>query len=64
VDRFSETDWGAVCVMYNAADIRRCRPDLAEWVAMHGRINRESDAGRWFLENAKIDPQAWIEIYG
>lgn len=63
IDRFSEADWGAICVMYNAADIRRCRPNLAEWVAKHGRISRESERGKFFLSNAKIDPQAWLEIY-
>jgi hypothetical protein len=64
LDRFNETDWGAVVVLYNAADIRRCRPDLAEHVAKHGRINPKAEASKWFLENAKIDPQSWLEIYG
>jgi hypothetical protein len=64
IDRFNETDWGAVCVFYNAADIRRCRPDLAEYVAKHPRVNPAGERGKFFLSNAKIDPQAWIEIYG
>ena len=63
VDRFNMEDWGAVVTLYNAADIRRCRPDLTEYVATHGRINPKSVAGKLFLENAKIDPQAWLEIY-
>jgi hypothetical protein len=32
VDRFCMEDWGAVCVAYNGADIKRCRPDLADFV--------------------------------
>jgi hypothetical protein len=64
IDRFSEADWGAICVLYNAADIRRCRPDLAEHVAKHGRINPKGERGKFFLSNAKIDPQSWLEIYG
>ena len=63
LDRFCMEDWGATCVLYNAADIRRCRPDLAEYVAKHGRINPDGEAGKWFLSNAKVDPQSWIEIY-
>jgi hypothetical protein len=64
LDRWNETDWGAVCVFYNAADIRRCRPDLAEHVAKHGRVNPDGERGKFFLSNARFDPQAWIEIYG
>lgn len=64
VDRFNMEDWGAVCVFYNAADIRRCRPNLAEYVAGHPRVNPAGERGKFFLSNAKIDPQAWIEIYG
>jgi hypothetical protein len=63
IDRFNLEDWGAACVFYNAADIRRCRPELAEHVATHTRINPDGDAGKSFLREAKIDPQAWIEIY-
>src|SRR5262245_4480850 len=55
IDRFCETDWGAVCVFYNAADIRRCRPDLAEWIARHPRVNPDGERGKFFLSNAKID---------
>jgi hypothetical protein len=63
IDHFCMEDWGATCVFYNAADIRRCRPNLAEYVAGHPRINPASEAGKGFLAEAKIDPQAWIEIY-
>jgi len=63
VDQFCMNDIGAVSVLYNAADIRRCRPDLAEHVAKHPRISRESERGKWFLSNAKVDPAAWLEIY-
>jgi hypothetical protein len=38
-------------------------PNLAEYVATHPRINPDSEAGKSFLREAKIDPQAWIEIY-
>jgi hypothetical protein len=60
LDRFNETDWGAVCVFYNAADIRRCRPDLAEHVAKHSRVNPDGERGKL----AGIDAAAWICIYG
>jgi hypothetical protein len=63
LDRFNMEDWGAVCVFYNAADIRRCRPDLTEYVAKHPRVNPTGERGKFFLSNAKIDPQAWLEIY-
>lgn len=32
IDRWNMTDWGAVCVAYNGADIKRVRPDLADYV--------------------------------
>jgi len=64
LDRFNMEDWGATSVFYNCADIRRCRPDLAEYVANHPRVNPDGERGKFFLSNAKIDPQAWIEIYG
>lgn len=32
VDRFCMEDWGAVCVAYSGADIKRVRPDLADYV--------------------------------
>jgi hypothetical protein len=64
LDRFNTNDWGAVVTLYNAADIRRCRPDLAEYVATHTRMSKESTAGKFFISNAGIDPQAWLEIYG
>lgn len=63
LDRFNMEDWGATSVLYNAADIRRCRPNMAEYVATHSRISKESEAGKHFLSNAKVDPQAWLEIY-
>lgn len=59
IDRFCETDWGAVVVVYNAADIRRCRPDLAEYVARHPRMERPE-----WLKEAGIDKDAWLPIYG
>jgi hypothetical protein len=63
LDRFNMEDWGAVCVFYNCADIRRCRPDLAEHIAKHDRVNPDIERGKFFLSNAKFDPQLWVEIY-
>src|SRR3954453_16261851 len=45
IDQFNMTDWGATCVFYNAADIRRCRPDLTEYVATHTRVSTKNEAG-------------------
>jgi hypothetical protein len=63
IDTFVMNDWGATSVLYNAADIRRCRPEYAEYVARHTRISKDSEAGKRFLSNAGVDPQAWIEVY-
>lgn len=59
IDRFNMEDAGAVIVLYNAADIKRCRPDKSESVDKHPRMSH----GEW-LKTAKIDPQAWLPIYG
>jgi hypothetical protein len=60
IDRFCMEDWGAVIVAYNKADIRRCRPDLAEYVAKHPEINPQAE----WVKEAGIDAAAWICIYG
>lgn len=59
IDRFCMEDWGAVMVVYNAGDIRRCKPDLADYVERHPRIT----AGE-FTKTAGIEPQSWLPIYG
>jgi hypothetical protein len=35
LDRFCMEDWGAVHVAYNIGDIKRCRPDLADYIDRH-----------------------------
>lgn len=59
IDRFCMEDWGATVVVYNAADIRRCRPRLVEYVARHPRMERTE-----WLKTAGIDKDAWLPIYG
>lgn len=63
IDQFNTTDIGAVVVLYNANDIRRCRPEFGEYVSKHPRINPEAPRGKAFLKEAKIDPASWLEIY-
>jgi hypothetical protein len=59
IDTFVMTDWGATVVVYNASDIRRCKPEFSEYVAKHPRMERK----QW-LKTAGIDPTAWLPIYG
>ena len=59
IDTFVMTDWSATVVVYNAADIRRCKPEFSEYVAKHPRMT-----GKEWLKTAGIDTDAWLPIYG
>lgn len=59
IDTWNMEDAGAVIVLYNANDIKRCLPGKAEYVDKHPRMR----AGE-FTRTAGIDPESWLPIYG
>lgn len=59
IDLFNMEDAGAVIVLYNAADIKRCRPDKSEYVDKHPRMRNTE-----FLRVSGIRPESWLPIYG
>jgi hypothetical protein len=59
IDRFNIEDAGAVIVVYNAADIKRCLPGKSDYVNSHPRMQRKE-----WLREAGIDSESWLPIYG